>query len=106
MAAGDRTAARSCRSRPKMVRIRGGTGGLRRVLGGGIRPPGCPEPLTCSRRYNRFSKQDLCTIFVAFQPVPLSPAELIRRARSLAVSDLDRADAACRQALAYQLRDL
>ncbi len=39
-------------------------------------------------------------------PAPPSPEELIRRARALAASDLDRADAACRQALADQLQAL
>src|SRR5690349_8128661 len=37
---------------------------------------------------------------------PPAPEELIRRARALAASDLDRADDACRQALADQLQAL
>src|SRR5260370_17249225 len=66
MASGERSVVRSCRKRPKMVTIRGGTGGLLRGLVGCQLPPGCPRSLPCSSRYKLFRRKGLCTNFVAF----------------------------------------
>ena len=76
MASRESPSARSCLRRPKMVTIRTGTGGLLRGQGGWDLPPDCPEPLLCSRCYNLFRRQDLCTNFVAFRGVSrhFSPA--------------------------------